>query len=148
MRDVRCITLTSTLVLRPRYLPRQHGTIPKPVSHSRRRRSTVTPHSLHTFTTPNSTQHLPHRLPHPVLIKDRFGCRTLLLLCTAGLCLCFVMVTILPSLNTTSRGYGATAFIFLFQLIYGVDWLPVPWFYPSEISTTRTKTSMQAIASG
>lgn len=79
---------------------------------------------------------------------DRFGRRTLLLICTAGLCICFVMVTILLSLGTTEGGYGATAFIFLFQLIYGVGWLPVPWFYPSEISTTRTRTSMQAIASG
>lgn len=26
--------------------------------------------------------------------------------------------------------------------------LPVPWFYPSEVSTTRTRTKMQAIASG
>lgn len=26
--------------------------------------------------------------------------------------------------------------------------LPVPWFYPSEISTTRTRTKVQAIASG
>ncbi|KAF1947394.1 general substrate transporter [Clathrospora elynae] len=84
----------------------------------------------------------------PVLLMDRFGRRTLLILCTAGLCLCFVMVSILSSLGTTSGGYGATAFIFLFQLIYGVGWLPVPWFYPSEISTTRTRTKMQAIASG
>jgi hypothetical protein len=58
------------------------------------------------------------------------------------------MVSILLSLNTTSGAYGATAFIFVFQLIYGVGWLPVPWLYPSEISTTRTRTSMQAIASG
>lgn len=79
---------------------------------------------------------------------DRFGRRTLLLACTAGLCICFVMVSILLSLGTTSGGYGATAFIFIFQLVYGVGWLPVPWFYPSEISTTRTRTSMQAIASG
>jgi hypothetical protein len=83
----------------------------------------------------------------PILLMDRFGRRTLLLLCTAGLCLCFTMVSIFVSLNTTHGTYGATAFIFVFQLIYGVGWLPVPWFYPSEISTTRTRTSMQAIAS-
>jgi hypothetical protein len=70
------------------------------------------------------------------------------MLCTTGLCLCFVMVTILLSLGTSGGSYGATAFIFLFQLIYGIGWLPVPWFYPSEIATTRTRTKMQAIASG
>ncbi|KAF2642215.1 general substrate transporter [Massarina eburnea CBS 473.64] len=87
----------------------------------------------------------------PVLLMDRFGRRTLLLSCTVGLCFCFVMVTILLSIASPERqgpAYGATAFIFLFQLIYGVGWLPVPWFYPSEISTTRTRTKMQAIASG
>jgi MFS family permease len=86
----------------------------------------------------------------PVLLMDRFGRRTLLMGCTAGLCLCFIGVSILLSetLVPEGRGYGATAFIFIFQLIMGVGWLPVPWFYPSEISTTRTRTSMQAIASG
>ncbi|KAF2262137.1 general substrate transporter [Lojkania enalia] len=84
----------------------------------------------------------------PVLLMDRFGRRTLLMACTAGLCFCFVMVTILLSLGTTGPAYGATAFIFLFQLVYGIGWLPVPWFYPSEVSTTRTRTKMQAIASG
>ncbi|KAJ9130979.1 Sugar transporter [Pleurostoma richardsiae] len=84
----------------------------------------------------------------PVLLMDRFGRRTLLMLCSAGLCFCFVMVTILLSLGSKGAGYGATAFIFIFQLFYGIGWLPVPWFYPSEINTTRIRTRMQAIASG
>ncbi|KAF4465013.1 Sugar transporter [Fusarium albosuccineum] len=84
----------------------------------------------------------------PVLLMDRFGRRVLLIACSAGLCFCFVMVTILLSLGSTGAAYGATAFIFLFQLFYGVGWLPVPWFYPSELSTTRVRSKMQAIASG
>lgn len=84
----------------------------------------------------------------PVFLMDRFGRRTLLMVCSAGLCLCFVMVSILLSLGTTKGAYGATAFIFIFQLFYGVGWLPVPWFYPSELNTTRVRTRMQAIASG
>jgi sugar porter (SP) family MFS transporter len=84
----------------------------------------------------------------PVLLMDRFGRRTLLMVCSVGLCFCFVMVSILLSLGSTNAAYGATAFIFIFQIFYGIGWLPVPWFYPSEISTTRTRTRMQAIASG
>ena len=84
----------------------------------------------------------------PVFLMDRFGRRTLLILCSMGLCFCFVMVTILLSLGTKGAAYGATAFIFIFQLFYGIGWLPVPWFYPSEINTTRIRTRMQAIASG
>ncbi|KAI9930773.1 hypothetical protein ASPWEDRAFT_182739 [Aspergillus wentii DTO 134E9] len=84
----------------------------------------------------------------PVFLMDRFGRRTLLMVCSAGLCLCFVMVSILLSLGSTGAAYGATAFIFIFQLFYGIGWLPVPWFYPAEINTTRVRTRMQAIASG
>lgn len=61
----------------------------------------------------------------PVFIVDRFGRRALLMACSAGLCFCFVMVAILLSLGTQEAAYGATAFIFLFQLFYGIGWLPV-----------------------
>lgn len=61
----------------------------------------------------------------PVLLMDRYGRRSLLMICSAGLCLCFVMVAILLSLGTQGAAYGATAFIFIFQLFYGVGWLPV-----------------------
>ncbi|GIC87771.1 uncharacterized protein Aud_004162 [Aspergillus udagawae] len=83
----------------------------------------------------------------PVLLMDRFGRPTLLMVCSAGLCLCFVMVSLLLSLEREGAAYGATAFIYVFQLFYGVGWLPVPWFYPAEINTT-VRTKMQAIASG
>ncbi|KAI8654301.1 MFS domain-containing protein [Fusarium sp. Ph1] len=58
------------------------------------------------------------------------------------------MASILLSLGSTGSANGATAFIFLFQLIIGVGWLPVPWFYPTKINTTRVRARMQAIASG
>ncbi|KAI8712825.1 MFS domain-containing protein [Fusarium sp. LHS14.1] len=84
----------------------------------------------------------------PVFLMDRYGRRTLLMACSAGLSFCFVMVSILLSLGSTGSAYGVTAFIFLFQLIIGVGWLPVPWFYPTEINTTCVRARMQAIASG
>lgn len=84
----------------------------------------------------------------PVFLMDRYGRRTLLIVCSAGLCLCFVMVSILLSLDREDCAYGATVFIFIFQIFYGVGWLPVPWFYPAELNTTRVRTRMQAIASG
>lgn len=84
----------------------------------------------------------------PVFLMDRYGRRSLLMACSAGLCLCFILVTILLSTGTETAAYAAVAFIFIFQLCYGVGWLPVPWFYPSELSTTRVRSKMQAIASG
>lgn len=61
----------------------------------------------------------------PILLMDRYGRRSLLMVCSAGLCVCFVMVAILLSLGSQEAAYGATAFIFIFQLFYGVGWLPV-----------------------
>ncbi|KAI8653516.1 MFS domain-containing protein [Fusarium keratoplasticum] len=55
----------------------------------------------------------------PVFWMDRYGRQTLLMACSAGLSFCFVMVSILLSLGSTGSAYGATAFIFLFQLIKG-----------------------------
>ena len=83
----------------------------------------------------------------PLAVMDRFGRRNLLMISSAGLCLCFIMVSILLSIGSKGPAYGATAFILLFQLFYGVGWLPVPWFYPSEINTTRYRARVQAISS-
>ncbi|KAM7224090.1 General substrate transporter [Rhypophila decipiens] len=82
----------------------------------------------------------------PVFLMDRYGRRVLLMACSAGLSLCFVGVTVMLSIGTTSSGYGATAFIFLFQLVRGIGWLPVPWFYPSELATPRIRSQIAAIA--
>jgi sugar porter (SP) family MFS transporter len=83
----------------------------------------------------------------PLFVIDRFGRRLLLMVSSAGLSLCFVMVSILLSIGSQGPAYGATAFIFLFQLCLGVGWLPVPWFYPSEVNTTRYRAKVQAISS-
>ncbi|KAF6795453.1 sugar transporter [Colletotrichum sojae] len=84
----------------------------------------------------------------PVLLMDRFGLRVLLMACSAGLSFRFIMVSILLSRDSLVAAKAAITFIFMFQLFYGIGWLPVPWFYPSELSTTRVRSKMQAIASG
>ena len=49
----------------------------------------------------------------------------------AELCFCFSMASILLSIGTRSTAYAATAFVFIFQILLGIGWLPIPWFYPS-----------------
>jgi sugar porter (SP) family MFS transporter len=85
----------------------------------------------------------------PLFIMDRFGRRNLVIFSCGGLFLCMLMVTILLGVGNGAKGpaLGATAFIFLYQIFYGIGLLPVQWFYPSEINTTRVRSGMQSIAS-
>lgn len=83
----------------------------------------------------------------PLWIVDKLGRRPLLMFSSIGLCFCFSMASILLSLNTVSAAYGACAMVFLFQIFLGIGWLPVPWYYGSEVSTTRLRSRAQAIGS-
>jgi MFS family permease len=78
---------------------------------------------------------------------DKFGRRRLLMFSASGLSLCFSLAAILLSRGTKSTAYGATGMVFLFQIFLGIGWLPVPWFYPSEITTTRIRSKGQALGS-
>ncbi|CAG7916118.1 unnamed protein product [Penicillium olsonii] len=80
----------------------------------------------------------------PLWSMDKFGRRVSLMVSAAGLCFCFVMTSILLSIGTAQCAYAATVFVFIFQLFLGIGYLPVPWFYPSEISTTRIRARAQA----
>ena len=63
----------------------------------------------------------------PLWSMDKFGRRAALMISSAGLCLCFVMASILLSIGTQGCAYAATAFVFIFQLFLGIGYLPVPW---------------------
>ena len=83
----------------------------------------------------------------------------------AGQSLCFIIVSILLSTGSTNAAYGATAFVFIFQIFLGIGYLPIPWLYPAEvcqspltclgdmsslnvqITTTRIRSRGSAIAS-
>lgn len=83
----------------------------------------------------------------PLWTMDRFGRRALLMFSASGLCICFSIAAGLLSTGRKSDAYGATAMVFLFQIFLGIGYLPIPWFYPSEITTTRIRSKGQAIAS-
>jgi sugar porter (SP) family MFS transporter len=80
----------------------------------------------------------------PLWTVDRFGRRSLLLFSATGLSFCFVIVSILLSTGSQGCAYGATAFVFLFQIFLGIGYLPIPWFYPSEVTTTRIRSKGQS----
>lgn len=81
----------------------------------------------------------------PLWTVEKFGRRALLMFSAAGLCFCFSMASIMLSIGTRSTAYAATAFVFIFQIFLGIGWLPIPWFYPSEVTTTRIRSRGQAL---
>jgi MFS family permease len=81
----------------------------------------------------------------PLWTVDRFGRRNLLMLSGAGQAACFGFCAICLGVNTKTSNVGAVAMVFLFQVFLGIGWLPIPWFYPAEISTTRLRSRGQAI---
>jgi sugar porter (SP) family MFS transporter len=83
----------------------------------------------------------------PIWIIDRYGRRPILMVSSAGQSFCFAMTAILLSVGTTSAAYGAVAMIFLFQIALGFGFLPIPWLYPAEISTTRIRARGGAVSS-
>ena len=83
----------------------------------------------------------------PLWAMDRFGRRALLMFSAAGLTTCFAIAAGLLSTGSTSAAYGATAMVFLFQICLGIGFLPIPWFYPSEVTTTRIRSKGQSLAS-
>ncbi|THU80850.1 general substrate transporter [Dendrothele bispora CBS 962.96] len=83
----------------------------------------------------------------PLWTVDRFGRRPLLMISATGLSTCFIIAAILLSTGSKPAAFGATAMVFIFQIFLGIGFLPIPWLYPAEISTTRIRARGSSISS-
>ncbi|KAJ3830488.1 general substrate transporter [Lentinula raphanica] len=83
----------------------------------------------------------------PLWTVDRFGRRPLLMISATGLSVCFILAAVLLSIGTRPAAFAATAMVFIFQIFLGIGFLPIPWLYPAEISTTRIRARGSAISS-
>ncbi|KAJ7194968.1 general substrate transporter [Mycena pura] len=83
----------------------------------------------------------------PLWTVDRYGRRPLLMISATGLSFCFIIAAILLSTGTRPAAFGATAMVFIFQIFLGIGYLPIPWLYPAEISTTRIRARGSSISS-
>lgn len=81
----------------------------------------------------------------PLWTIDRFGRRKLLLASSAGQAVSFGVCAILLSFSQKGTNIGAIVMVFIFQIFLGIGWLPIPWFYPAEVCTTRIRARGQAI---
>lgn len=79
-------------------------------------------------------------------LVDKLGRRGLMLLSTFGQFLCFLVITILLSLNKLNASKGAIAFFFLYYISFAIGMLGVPWLYPTEINSLPMRTKGAAVA--
>ncbi|KAL3428676.1 general substrate transporter [Aspergillus tetrazonus] len=79
-------------------------------------------------------------------VIDRVGRRRLLILGSAGQCLCFAMAALGLGIGTRALNGVAVAFIFLYYFFFGLSFLVIPFMYPAEINSQHTRNLGSAMA--
>lgn len=87
---------------------------------------------------------------------ERVGRRKLFLWGTIGQCVAMVITfaTLIPSgINQTETSNeakqaakGGVFGLFLFIIVFGATWLPLPWLYPAEINPIKTRGKANAVS--
>lgn len=75
----------------------------------------------------------------PIWLLDRVGRRPVLLLGSCALLLCMVVFTTGIAVNTPQSAKMALAFLFLYEISFGIPWLSLPWLYAPEITPLRLR---------
>ncbi|CAL5873626.1 uncharacterized protein PFLUO_LOCUS7907 [Penicillium psychrofluorescens] len=82
----------------------------------------------------------------PLMWLDKMSRRKPLILGALGCAFCFLIAGALQQNPTDTRAKASLAFFFLYEAIFAVGWLPVPWLYPAEIMPLRHRTHSTALA--
>ena len=80
----------------------------------------------------------------PLFLVDRFGRRVLFMFSASGMCLS--MAVMAGTSNKKHLAEVSTAFIFLYAVSFAIGFLGLPFLYASEISTTRMRAPIMAVA--
>ncbi|CAH0033265.1 unnamed protein product [Clonostachys rhizophaga] len=76
---------------------------------------------------------------------DKLGRRPPLIWSSVGCALCFLAAGLLQQEITPYRAKASLAFFFIFEAIFGIAWLPVPWLYAPEIMPLRHRAQSAAL---
>ncbi|ODV84248.1 hypothetical protein CANARDRAFT_201609 [[Candida] arabinofermentans NRRL YB-2248] len=82
----------------------------------------------------------------PFFLVDRLGRRPLYLIGTAGQAVAFVISMGCLIADTKSASKGAAFGIFLFIFFFAVGQLPLPWLYPAEVNSLKSRTLSVSIS--
>ncbi|KAJ6030190.1 uncharacterized protein N7446_000749 [Penicillium canescens] len=77
---------------------------------------------------------------------DKTGRRPPLIWGALGCAVCFLCAGLLQKDITPTKAKASLAFFFLYEAIFAIGWLPVPWLYAPEIMPLRHRTHSAAIA--
>ncbi|KAL2871155.1 sugar porter family MFS transporter [Aspergillus lucknowensis] len=77
---------------------------------------------------------------------DKIGRRPPLIYGALGCAICFLCAGVLQKDITPVRAKSSLTFFFLYEAIFAIGWLPVPWLYAPEIMPLRHRTHSAAIA--
>ncbi|OAA56308.1 General substrate transporter [Niveomyces insectorum RCEF 264] len=82
----------------------------------------------------------------PLFWLDRMSRRFPLILGAFVCSFCFLIAGALQAHQTQTRVKASLAFFFLYEALFGIGWLAIPWLYPAEIMPLRHRTHSTAIA--
>lgn len=75
----------------------------------------------------------------PMILLDRVGRRPMLLLGSVALLTCMTLFTVGIAVDTKPTAKMALAFLFLYEISFGMSWNTIPWLYSAEISTLKLR---------
>ncbi|PCG93671.1 Major facilitator superfamily domain, general substrate transporter [Penicillium occitanis (nom. inval.)] len=81
-----------------------------------------------------------------IYFLDKAGRRPPLIWGAFGCALCFLCAGLLQQNITPTRAKASLTFFFLYEAIFAIGWLPVPWLYAPEIMPLRHRTHSASIA--
>ena len=83
----------------------------------------------------------------PIPLIDRVGRRPLLLFSAIGQTLCMaVLAGTIAFPNSSKAGYAATVFLFVFNTVFSIGFVNIPWLIPVECSPLATRGKTIAVS--
>ncbi|KAL4896720.1 general substrate transporter [Aspergillus ambiguus] len=77
---------------------------------------------------------------------DKIGRRPPLIWGALACAICFLCAGVLQKNITPEKAKASLTFFFLYEAIFAIGWLPIPWLYAPEIMPLRHRTHSAAIA--